>query len=117
MDAEVTWYYFRSIKFLQNYSLFILVIFKKFKVDNSNIIIVGWGDGANPPYYSNASANIRVVARELNLIIKNIKNIFYPNDPSQFRIHCMDLFNYWLYLYILYILLFIVYLIKVLVIV
>lgn len=55
-------------------------------VENSNVIIVGWGKGAEFPNYLNASANVRVVAREVALLVKNIKNVF---SPSKFNIHCI----------------------------
>ena len=51
-----------------------------------NVLLVGWGKGAIFPDYSQAAANIRTVARELNLIIKNIKSTF---KPSNFIIHCI----------------------------
>ena len=55
-------------------------------VENANVIIVGWGKGAEFPSYLNASANVRVVAREVAILVKNIKNVFSPN---RFNIHCI----------------------------
>lgn len=51
-----------------------------------NVLIVGWGDGAVFPKYAEAAANIRTVAREVNLITSSIKKIF---KPSRFVIHCI----------------------------
>ena len=56
---------------------------------NTNVIILGWGNGARFPYYVNASANIRVVGKELSLIANGFKSIFYPDDPQNFKIHCI----------------------------
>ena len=67
----------------------ILKILCYFKIDNFNVIIVGWGNGATFPYYNNASTNIRLVGRELGLMINAIADTFYQTDPQMFRIHCI----------------------------
>lgn len=58
-------------------------------VDDYNVIITGWGDGATFPYYNNASTNIRLVGKELSLIVNIIRHHFYREDPESFRIHCI----------------------------
>jgi hypothetical protein len=66
------------------------------KID-ANIVLVGYGEGAKFPFYFNASSNIRVVGKEISLLIKNIKTTFYPsattttktNSINQFKIHCI----------------------------
>ena len=60
-----------------------------FQVDNFNVIITGWGNGATFPYYNNASTNIRVVGKELSIVVDMIKTLFYRSDPENFRIHCI----------------------------
>jgi len=55
-------------------------------IENLNVLIVAWGDGAKFPDYSQAASNIRTVARELNLIVKGIRSIF---KPSRLLIHCI----------------------------
>ena len=59
------------------------------KTQNANVLIVAWGEGCIYPLYNNASANIRVVGKELSILVKSIRNIFYPNNPNQFKVHCI----------------------------
>ena len=61
----------------------------KFKTENANVLIVAWGEGCIYPLYNNASANIRVVGKELSLLVKSIRNIFYPKNPNQLKVHCI----------------------------
>ena len=54
------------------------------------MLLLGWGNGAQAPFYNNASSNIRVVGKELSLIVNSIKNVFYPNDwLKNLKIHCI----------------------------
>lgn len=57
-----------------------------FEIESVNVLIVGWGEGAKFPNYANAAVNIRTVAKELNLIVKSINDIFNPN---KFDVHCI----------------------------
>lgn len=47
---------------------------------------MGWEDGAKAPYYTQAAANIRVVARQINLLLDLINS---NHSPSDFDIHCI----------------------------
>ncbi len=59
------------------------------KIENLNVIIVAWGPGAEFPYYNNAATNIRIVGKEISLLVNLIKEIYYGIDPHTFRIHCV----------------------------
>jgi len=53
-------------------------------------VLTGWGDGAAFPFYSNASSNIRVVGKELGLLVEQIKKVFYSsNEINKFHVHCI----------------------------
>ena len=54
------------------------------------MIILVWGNGARAPFYTNASSNIRVVGKELSLIVKGIKTVFYADysTNNQLNVHC-----------------------------
>ena len=52
-------------------------------------MIVGWGNGSAFPLYNNATANIRVVGREVGVLINLIRSTLFPTDPKALNIHCI----------------------------
>lgn len=52
-------------------------------------MIVGWGNGSSFPLYNNATANIRVVGRELGLLINLIRDVLFDANPKSLNIHCI----------------------------
>jgi len=58
------------------------------KVGDFNVIIVGWGDGCTFPDYTRAASNIRTVAKELNLLLTSIQDIFNIHTNA-YKIHCI----------------------------
>ena len=53
------------------------------------MLLVFWGDGGVFPLYNNASSNIRLVGKEIGLIVGNIREIFFPNFPKELNVHCI----------------------------
>lgn len=58
------------------------------KSDDFNVILVGWGKGCEFPDYAQAATNIRTVAKELNLLLTSIEDIF-DIHTNAFKIHCI----------------------------
>ena len=52
-------------------------------------MLVFWGNGSIAPLYNNASSNIRVVAKELSLITKIIRETFFQGTESRLHVHCI----------------------------
>lgn len=57
-------------------------------IEDVNVILVGWGNGCKFPNYGAASANIRTVAAQLNLLMFNIETVFQLHS-NIFKVHCI----------------------------
>lgn len=59
------------------------------EVDKVNVIIVAWGNGTAMPFYSNSTANTRMVGRQTGLLVNAIREVFYKSNPRLLKIHCI----------------------------
>ena len=57
--------------------------------ENSNVLVVAWGNGSAFPLYNNASSNIRLVGKQAGLVINDIRSVFYVANPTSFNVHCI----------------------------
>ena len=53
---------------------------------------VDWGPGAIFPFYADASANTRLVGRQICLVIKAIRKLYYANIwDKDLNVHCIGI--------------------------
>jgi pancreatic lipase-related protein 1 len=59
------------------------------EVEPSNVIIVDWNYGARAPFYSNATANTRMIGKQTCLLVKDILDIYYDSNWKKAHIYCV----------------------------
>ncbi|CAF0766349.1 unnamed protein product [Brachionus calyciflorus] len=59
------------------------------KQEAVNVIIVAWGNGAVFPLYNNATSNIRLVGKQVGILINKIRSQYFASNPRSLNIHCI----------------------------
>jgi hypothetical protein len=52
------------------------------------VIVVDWGNGAKFPYYANAASNIRLVGREVGVLLQKLQEL---KQISFDKVHCIGM--------------------------
>ena len=39
--------------------------------------------------YANATANTRMVGKQIGLLVNSLRSVFYSSDPQDLKVHCI----------------------------